>query len=120
MKIINAIKSRGDTHLSNLCENDLKEIKYHLKTCYKPYILKAKRFAHRIQEESNNEHLDEDKNEKDENVITPRVKRRKSDNSECVIWQQRSYKTDYKLYRICEQQRAEVLSRCSLHETINL
>ena len=78
-KSIVAINDLKDDYLVNLSEYDLNNIKYHLKDCYKPYILKADRSAKRKQEEGNDTENCGNETLHSNIITTPRLIRRKSD-----------------------------------------
>ena len=110
-KLIAAIKDVNDDFLVDFSENELNSIKYHVKHCYKPYILKAERVAKRKQENVDKQQCKSEE-ERANVAYIPRLKRRKSngvDSKVCVICQNYSYKKDHKLYRICENDRAELM-----------
>ena len=118
-----------DDLLVDLDDEDIDSICYHLKACYKPYILRSKR-AESTQETDS---IDENAAELDETKFkTPgRSKRRKTDElkNPCIICNQITFKGDSNLHRICEEKRAklflcairlnldEVYTRCSTYKT---
>ena len=120
-----------DDLLSDLDENDINAVKYHLKSCYKSYILLSKRSAS-IQHDDSGVKGDEDNENGHESKTRRRVKRRKvkDDKKPFVICNQIKFKGDENLYRLCEENRAqlflstiqlnldEVYTRCATYKTI--
>ena len=82
-KVITASKSLDDGQLTGLTGEKLENVKYHLKECYKKYILRAER--ERKDTETTNEKLKPE--EEDPEISSPvRSKRRKIDEqTNCII-----------------------------------
>lgn len=112
-----------DGLLSDLSEEDIAGIQYHLKACYKPYVLRSKRVT-AVEED---EPIDIDTL----NALK-RSKRRKTEpcvKQPCIICNQKTFKGNADLYRISEANRAkmflgaiklnldEVYTRCSTYKT---
>ena len=118
-----------DDLLADLDDEDIDSICYHLKACYKPYILRSKR-AESTQETDS---IDENAAELDETKFKTQgcSTRRKTDELKkpCIICNQITFKGDSNLYRICEEKRTklflcairltldEVYTRCSTYKT---
>ena len=124
-KLISASKSSDDGLLTGLTGEELENVGYHLKECYKKYILRAER-----------ERKDTEKNEKQKSEEYPEIsspvrsKRQKIDEqSKCIICNQTKHKNDRQLYRLSEPSRAqafldaiklnldEVYTRCSIYQS---
>ena len=78
-----------DDLLSDLDENDINAVKYHLKSCYKSYVLLSKRSAS-IQNDDGGVKGDKDSENGHESKTPRRVKRRKVEDTKrsCVICNQ--------------------------------
>ena len=76
--MIVSINSRTGDFLINRSENELSNIKYHLKDCHKSYILKTERKAKPEQDELENKENSECEDESNSMISTLRLKRRKS------------------------------------------
>ena len=100
-KLIRASKSLDDGLLTGLTSEELENVKYHLKECYKKYILRAER--ERKDTETKNEKKKSE--EEDREISNPvRSKRRKIDEqAKCIICNQTKHKNDKQLNRLCEQ-----------------
>ena len=103
----------------------MENVRYHLKECYKKYILRAER------ERKDTEKNEKQKSEEDPGISSPvRSKRQKIDEqSKCIICNQTKHKNVRQLYRLSEPSRAqafldaiklnldEVYTRCSIYQS---
>ena len=98
-----------DDLLSDLDENDINAVKYHLKSCNKSYILLSRHSAS-IQDDDGGVKGDEDSENGNESETRRRVKGRKveDDKKPCLICNQRKFKGNENLYRLCEENRAQL------------
>ena len=108
--ILSASKLLKDDLLADLDAEEVKSIQYHLKACYKSYILRSKR-AESLQETDSK--ADEGKDfEEDGNKLKPpgRSKHRKTEEGKkpCIICNHVMFNGDGNLYRICEEKRAKL------------
>ena len=92
-----ASQTLQDDLLSGVSTEDEENIRYHLKECYKIYILRAERAKDAPKNDTQNVEVEVPK------LYSPsRVKRRKTDEEKCIICDKKKYKNDKVLYRLCE------------------
>ena len=128
-KFISASKSLDDGLLTGLTGEELENVKYHLKECYKKYILRAER-ERKDTETKNEKQKSEEEDPEISSPVHVRSKRRKiNEQAKCIICNQTKHKNDKQLYRLCEPSRAntfseaikfnldEVYTRCSVYQT---
>ena len=89
--------------------------RYHSDACYKVYLLRAER--HKEKETEINSKIDEKVAENDSIIhSTPRLKRRKSDDSveqKCIICNKQYHNKITKMFRLCEEERAELFMKAT-------
>ena len=118
-----------DDLLSDVDGKDIVLIKYHMKACYKRYILQSERAPSVQEDDAINDYDDQSKEE----LKTPgRNKRLKAegDKKSCVICSLLKFKGDENLYGLCEEKRAkmflcaiklnldDVYTKCSTYKTV--
>ena len=118
-----------DDLLSDVDGKDIVLIEYHMRACYKRYILQSERALSVQEDDAINDYDDQSKEE----LKTPgRNKHLKAegDKKTCVICSQLKFKGDENLYRLCEEKRAkmflsaiklnldDVYTRCSTYKTV--
>ena len=129
-KLLNASNILKDGLFDEFSDNDMSSVKYHSNSCYKPYALKSERQP-KLNETAELSSIDNSLVE--DEPSQPRAKRRKSSDVDtpkiCVICQKIYSGKDSKLYRLCENDRAdlflsatrfnldEVFTRTSLYDT---
>ena len=120
-----ASQTLQDDLLAGVSTEDEENIRYHLKECYKKYILRAERAKDAPENDTQNVEFEVPR------LCSPsRAKRRKTDEEKCIICDKKKYKNDKVLYRLCELPRAqkfmdaikfkldEVYTRCSIYQTV--
>ena len=120
-----ALQTLQDDLLAGVSTEDEENIRYHLKECYKKYILRAERAKDAPKNDTQNVEVEVPK------LCSPsRVKRRKTDEEKSIICDKQKYKNDKVLYRLCEPPRVqkfmdalkfkldEVYTRCSIYQTV--
>ena len=118
-----------DDLLSDVDGKDIVLIKYHMKACYKRYILQEEHAPSVQEDDAINDYDDQSKEE----LKTPgRNKRLKAegDKKPCVISSHLKFKGDENLHRLCEEKWAkmflfavklnldDVYTRCSTYKTV--
>ena len=99
-KIQAASSMLQDDLLSDVDGKDIVLIKYHMKACYKRYILQSERAPSVQEDDSINDYDDQSKEE----LKTPRRNTRlkvEGDKKPSVICSQLKFKGDENLYRLC-------------------
>ena len=90
-----ASQTLQDDLLAGVSTEGEENIRYHLKECYKKYILRAERAKDAPKNDTQNVEVEVPK------LCSPsRVKRRKTDEEKCIICDKKEYKNDKVLYRL--------------------
>ena len=114
-----------DDLLAGVSTEDEENIRYHLKECYKKYILRAERAKDGPKNDTQNVEV-----EVPELCSPSRVKRCKTDEEKCIICDRKKYRNGKVIYRLCKPPRAQkftdaikfkldaVYTRCSIYQTV--
>ena len=111
-KLLSASNILKDGLFDEFNDNDMSSVKYHSNSCYKQYTLKSERQL-RINETAELSSIDNSLVEDEPSLdVQPRAKRRKSSNVDtpkiCIICQKIYSGKGNKLYRLCENDRADL------------
>ena len=143
--IVECIEKLGDNFLYGLTAAEKDEIKYHSRSCYSSYKLKAERTPSKSQLENNNDIVNDSETLLNSPGPSTRTTRPRESSpitrtllnqsfscvteKPCIICEQFKYKNDTKRYRVCETNRAKnfikaynfnkdkVYDKCILYKT---